>query len=232
MWLSQPPPPLGGGCEGDMRLWSGRRHQSTGRAQGRRRWLQWCQGGLSVQFGKGEVRGLGGAIFRSSGCWPVFSLCTATNSASRRYPLSTRSAAETVSATGSGIVRIWWIDLQFAAARHQTAPLGAILISTPILSRVSTDALLCCFSATVCVPMLCGVPGLAEKLPPAVAEAAAKSFACLRAMVVRTVACGCFKRVWLSEAFGSSIWDVCCCCVRADVVLNVLPGSKAAASSG
>ena len=70
--LSQPAAPLGGGYEGDMRLWSSRRHQAADRAQGRRRWLHCGKTGLSVQFGTVEMRGSGAAIFRSSGCWPVF----------------------------------------------------------------------------------------------------------------------------------------------------------------
>ena len=101
--------------------------------------------------------------------------------------------AETTGGTATGITEIWWLDLRFAAVRHETAPFGAILTSTPFLSRVSTDTLQCCFSAAVRVQLLCGVPGLAEKLPPVVAEVAAKSFACLRAVVVRTVACHPFQ---------------------------------------
>jgi len=79
--LSQPAAPLGGGCEGDMRLWSSRRHQAADRGHGRRRWLQWCPGGLSGPSCRVRVRGSGAANFRSSGCLPVCRLCVATNSA-------------------------------------------------------------------------------------------------------------------------------------------------------
>ena len=72
MRLSQPAAPLGGGCEDDLRLWSGRRHQAADGAQGRRRWLYYGKTDLRVQFGIGEVRGSGAAIFRSSGCSPLF----------------------------------------------------------------------------------------------------------------------------------------------------------------
>ena len=72
VWLSQLAPPLGGGCVGEMWLRPSRWHQAADRARGRRRWLQWAQSGLSVQFGKGTVWGSGAANFRSSGCSTLF----------------------------------------------------------------------------------------------------------------------------------------------------------------
>jgi len=153
--LSQPAAPLGGGCEGDMRLWSSRRHQAADRAQGRRRWLQWCQGGLSGPSCRGEVRGSGGANFRSSGCSPVCRLCVATNSASRRYTSCTWSAAGTVGGTASGMIKIGRVDLRFVAVCCGVVPLGTIFISTPFSLFVSTDTLWCCFSAAVCVQVMC-----------------------------------------------------------------------------
>ena len=146
--LSQSAAPLGGGCEDDMRLWSSRRHQAADRAQGRRRWLQWCQGGLSGPSCRGEVRGSGGANFRSSGCSPVCRLCVATNSASRRYTSCTWSAAGTVGGTASGMIKIGRVDLRFVAVCCGVVPLGTILVSTPFLSvRVNRHAVvlfLCC----------------------------------------------------------------------------------------
>ena len=94
--------------------------------------------------------------------------------------LSTHSAAATAGGTASGMAEIGRVKLQFAAARHGTAPLGTILDSTPFSLRVSTDTLRCCFSAAVCVYAMCRAFGPAQKLPPAVAEASAKSSACGR----------------------------------------------------
>ena len=49
------------------------------------------------------------------------------------------------------------------------------------------------FAAAVCVQVMCWVFGPAQKLPPTVAEAGAKSFACLRAV-------GCAHgRVWVFQ---------------------------------
>ena len=45
--------------------------------------------------------------------------------------LSTHSAAATAGGTASGMAEIGRVKLQFAAARHGTAPLGTILDSTP-----------------------------------------------------------------------------------------------------
>ena len=103
--------------------------------------------------------------------------------------------AETTGGSATGITEIWWVDLRFAAVRHETAPFGAILTSAPFLSHVSTDTLQCCFSAAMCVQVVTGAFGPAQKLPPAATEVAAKSFACLRAVVVRTVACHRFQTV-------------------------------------
>jgi hypothetical protein len=147
--LSQPAAPLGGGCEGDMRLWSSRRHQAADRGHGRRRWLQWCPGGLSGPSCRVRVRGSGAANFRSSGCLPVCRLCVATNSAFRRYTSCTWSAAGTVGGTASGMIEIGRVDLQFVAARLGTVPLGTILVSTPFLSvRVNRHAVVTRFPSS------------------------------------------------------------------------------------
>ena len=53
------------------------------------------------------------------------------------------------------MTEIWWVDLQFVAARLGTVPLGTIFISTPFSLFVSTDTLWCCFSAAVCVQVMC-----------------------------------------------------------------------------
>ena len=102
--------------------------------------------------------------------------------------------AETVGGTATGMVGIWRVDLRFAAVRRETAPFGAILTSTPLLSRVSTDTLQCCFSATMCVQVVTGAFGPAQKLPPAAAEVASKTGSCARAWFARPGVCGACKR--------------------------------------
>ena len=103
--------------------------------------------------------------------------------------------AETTGGTATGITEIWWVDLRFAAVRHETAPFGAILTSTPFLSRVSTDTLQCCFSAAVCVQVVTGAFGPAQKLPPAATEVASKTGSCARAWFVCAGVCQRFRRV-------------------------------------
>ena len=91
------------------------------------------------------------------------------------------------------MIKIGRVDLWFVAFCCGVVPLGTIFISTPFFLSLSTDTLRCCFSAAVSLQAMCGAFGLAEKLPPAVAEAAAKSFACLRA-----VFCA-YGRLWVFQ---------------------------------
>ena len=93
------------------------------------------------------------------------------------------------------MVEIWWVDLRFAAARCGTVPLGAILVSTPFSSLLSTDTLQCCFSAVVCVQVITEPFDLAEELPTGMVEAASKSGACERAQFACTLVFHRFKRV-------------------------------------
>ena len=62
-------------------------------------------------------------------------------------------------------------------------------------ARRCSGADFCVFAAAVCLQMLCCTIDPTQKLPPAATEVAAKSFACLRAVVVRTVACHRFQTV-------------------------------------
>ena len=117
--------------------------------------------------------------------------------------------AETVGGTATGMVGIWWVDLRFAAVRRETAPFGAILTSTPLLSRVSTDTLQCCFSATMCVQVVTGAFGPAQKLPPAAAEVASKTGSCARAWFVCAGVCQRFKRV-LAQV---GVWSLILACL-------------------
>jgi hypothetical protein len=96
--------------------------------------------------------------------------------------------------TASVMDEIWRVNLQFAAAHHGTAPLGAIFHSQPSQRHLSTASLLCCFSAAVCVQVVTGAFWPAEKLPPAVSEGGATSGTCLRALSALASVCRCFKR--------------------------------------
>ena len=59
---------------------------------------------------------------------------------------------------------------------------------------MSTDALVCFFSAAVSLQEVTAAFGTAEKLPPAVAEAMTMSGACVRAFSALAGVCRCFKR--------------------------------------
>ena len=67
----------------------------------------------------------------------------------------------------------------FAAEWCLSAPTLPPTISTP----VSTDALLCCLSATVSPQEVATAVDPAEKLPPTVAEAGATSSMCVRVLM-------------------------------------------------
>ena len=103
-----------------------------------------------------------------------------------------QAAAKTGSVTASAMLEIGWINLQFAAVRCETVPFGTILasfLSTP----VSTDALVCCFSAAVSPQEVAAAVDPAEKLPPAMAEAGATSGTCLRALPMFAGVCRRFQ---------------------------------------
>ena len=76
------------------------------------------------------------------------------------------------------MIEIGRVDLRFVAVCCGVVPLGTIFISTPFSLFVSTDTLWCCFSAAVCVQVMCWVFDRAEKVPPVVAEAGATSGGC------------------------------------------------------
>ena len=105
------------------------------------------------------------------------------------------SAAETIGGTESVSAEIGRIDLLYVATRCGTVPIGTILPPILISTPSSVDALRCRFSAAVSLQVMRWLSGPAEKLPSGMAEVAAKSFACLRAVVGFEVACGRFKRV-------------------------------------
>ena len=78
----------------------------------------------------------------------------------------------------------------FAAEWCLSAPTLPPTISTP----VSTDALVCCLSATVSPQEVGAAIDPAEKLPPTLAEAGATSGMCLRALSALASVCRRFKR--------------------------------------
>ena len=96
--------------------------------------------------------------------------------------------------TTSAMVEIGRVNLQFAAVRCGTVPFGTILPPILISTPVSTDALVCCLSATVSPQEVATAVDPAEKLPPTVTEAGATSGVCLRALSALASVCRRFKR--------------------------------------
>ena len=116
-----------------------------------------------------------------------------------------QAAAEPGDGTASAMLEIGRVNLQFAAARRGMVPFGAILASFLSQRLVSTDALVCCFSAAVSPQEATAAVHTAEKLPPAVAEAGATSGTCLRALSALSRVCRRFKRVWHTQAVWAHI---------------------------
>jgi hypothetical protein len=87
------------------------------------------------------------------------------------------------------MIEIEQVDLELAAARSGTVPLGAILPSTSSQRLASTDALLCRFSAAVLLQVMRWLTGPDQKLPLRAAEGMTKSGECVRAL-----GCACTRR--------------------------------------
>ena len=145
------------------------------------------------------VRGLhaqdthGGGGGKSRSC-QSFDRVVATSCSRRTLLTMGYTVGDLDGVTTSAMVEIGRVNLQFVAACCGTVPFGTILPPILISTPVSTDALVCCLSATVSPQEVGAAVDPAEKLPPTLAEAGATSGMCLRALSALASVCRRFKR--------------------------------------
>ena len=98
--------------------------------------------------------------------------------------------------TTSAMIEIWRINLQFAAVRCETVPLGTILPPILISTPSSVDALWCRFSDAVSLQVMRWLSSPAQKLPLRVTKRMTTSGGCVRPLATCAGVRGPFKRAF------------------------------------